>query len=223
VAVNGQPVTQLGQRLDPARDAVRVDGKPVAVASKKRYVLLNKPKGVVTTRHDERGRKTVLDLLPEAWRDMDPAGRLDRDTSGALILSNDGDFVYQVTHPRFHLPKLYRVTLSRPVAKRHLETLVAGVELHPEGVLAQVAGLERLAPEVLLLTLVTGYNRQIRRTLALLGYEVRALHRVGIGELSLSGLRPGAWRPLSPAERRTLTQPKEAGSFALPVGNVSEV
>jgi pseudouridine synthase len=206
VRVNGNPVTQLGSQIDPERDVVHVQGQKIQ-ASVKVYLLFHKPKDCITTRSDEKGRQTIYDFIPPKWRSVDPAGRLDRHSTGALILSNDGDFLYQLTHPRFHLPKVYRVTVDRPVGEAALEALCQGVILQPEQKLARAESVEQEAPGILRMTLVTGYNRQIRRSLEALGYEVMALKRLSIGPIRLGDLKPGEIRPLTPAELRQLHAP----------------
>jgi 23S rRNA pseudouridine2605 synthase len=214
VTVNGRRVMTLGESIDPVKDVVAVNGKPLS-QPKRYYLLFHKPTGIITTRSDEKGRKTIYDLLPQEYHDADPAGRLDRDSSGALILSNNGDFIHKVTHPSFHLPKRYRVTLNRPIHEDVLKRLLKGVMLQPENKKAIMTAIEVEAPTVLLVTLVTGYNRQIRRSLEIVGYQVETLKRVAVGNVSLGQLKPGRFRHLTPQELSALgwreTRPRRPG------------
>lgn len=204
VTVNGTRVTEMGVRIHPATDRIQVNGHDLP-SEQKRYLLFHKPKGYITTRFDEKGRPTIYDLLPEFLHNSDPAGRLDKDSTGALILSNDGDFIYRLTHPKFHLPKVYRVTLDKPLTEKDAQTLLDGVPLSPEGVVAKVEALTVETPTTLTMTLITGYNRQIRRSLEAVGYQVKTLKRLSFGPVRLGDLKPGKTRPLTPPEMRGLT------------------
>lgn len=206
VTLNGVPVTTLGQRIHPQRDRVCVDGAPLPprLQVPLTYWAFHKPCGLITTRRDERGRPTIYDALPEALQACDPAGRLDRDSSGLLILSNDGAFLHRLTHPRFHVEKVYRVTVNHPLTPEALLAWRQGVMLHPEGKRAMAVHVAQPGPQTLQLTLVTGYNRQIRRMAQALGYDVRSLKRMAIGPVRLGSLRPGDVRPLSADERERL-------------------
>jgi pseudouridine synthase len=137
---------------------------------------------------------------------VDPAGRLDQDSSGALILSNDGDFIYKVTHPRFHLPKVYEVTLDRPLEQADIQTLKRGVLLTPENKLAIMTQVEALTGNqpTYRMELITGFNRQIRRTLIELRYRVKTLHRVSLGPVQVKDLPIGQLRPLTEIELASL-------------------
>ncbi|MBX2860567.1 MAG: rRNA pseudouridine synthase [Vampirovibrio sp.] len=203
VTINGIKVSELGISVNPATDEIKVSGHFLPKI-RRQYVLFHKPKGVITTRSDEKGRKSLYDVLPKKYHSLDPAGRLDRDSSGALILSNDGDFIYQVTHPKFHVPKVYQVTLDRPVSPTHIRKLTKGITLEPEGKLAQLTEVIQTGPKKLQVVLLTGYNRQIRRSFEAIGYEVTMLKRTAIGPVGLGNLRPGACRFLSPMEMKTL-------------------
>jgi pseudouridine synthase len=210
VKVNGKIVKTLPAFADPKTDTILVDGKPLP-RPRPTTILLNKPAGVVTTRSDERGRSTVYQYVPEHLHNVDPAGRLDKDTSGALILTNDGDLLYQLTHPKFHLPKVYRVTLKQKFKHDDLKTLVKGVKImsddpdkHPEGLMAKADSVSVVSPYIIEITLITGHNRQIRKSLGVLGYQIEKLKRTAIGPLHLGYLKPGAWRFLKPADIITL-------------------
>jgi pseudouridine synthase len=210
VKVNGKIVKTLPAFADPKSDTILVDGKPLP-RPRPTTILLNKPAGVVTTRSDERGRSTVYQYIPEHLHSVDPAGRLDKDTSGALILTNDGDLLYQLTHPKFHLPKVYRVTLKQKFKHDDLHTLIKGVKImsddpdkHPDGLVAKAHAVSVVSPYIIEITLITGHNRQIRKSLGVLGYQIEKLKRTAIGPLHLGYLKPGAWRFLKPADIITL-------------------
>lgn len=198
IAIQGMPVAES----DIA--AVRVNGKPLPVSTK-RYLVFHKPTGIITTRKDEKQRETIYDRLPEIYRDLDPVGRLDRESSGLLLLSNDGDFLHRLMHPSHKVEKTYRVTLNKALKKAHAKTLLEGLTLLPEGKLAKVHRLDVTNdPHSYLVVLLTGYNRQIRRSFAQVGYEVTKLKRVGFGPIRLGQLPIGQYRELSPLERRRL-------------------
>ena len=201
VTVNGA-VARIGQRADPCRDDIRLDGRPLAVAEEKVYLLLHKPRGYLSTVRDDRGRKTVLDLLPEIPQRLYPVGRLDYDSEGLLLLSNDGDFAHHLLHPSHEVDKTYRVTVSGAVedAPRRLAALrtVEGRPIRPPRVrLVHPIDRERAVLEI---TIHQGRNRQIRKMCAQCGLSVQRLRRIREGRLSLGALPPGAWRHLTPEE-----------------------
>lgn len=200
VTVNGAVVTELGTRVEPG-DRVEVEGKPIRPQALE-YVLLNKPKDTITTVEDERDRSTVMDLLDDAARERGvvPVGRLDRDTTGALLLTNDGDLAHRLMHPRYHVEKLYVVRADRPVAPDDLARLVEGVELDDGSARADQAAFTSDDRREVGLALHEGRNRQVRRMMAALGYEVERLDRVQYAGLTLEGLRRGRWRRLKPYE-----------------------
>lgn len=203
VAVNGEVVRALGTRVDLDRDTVTVDGRPIARRAARHYVLLHKPRGYVSTARDERGRPTVLDLVPTPTR-LYPVGRLDADSEGLLLLTDDGDLALRLTHPRYKVPKEYHVLVPAPVPEEVLARLRSGVDL-AEGrtAPAEVAVLRREpAGTWLRIVLRQGWKRQIRRMLAALGLPVERLVRVRIGGLTLGDLPAGTWRVLSPGEAR---------------------
>jgi pseudouridine synthase len=204
VRVNGR-VAALGDRADPASDRVTIDGRPLAAPAGPLTLLLNKPPGVVTTCRDPRGRPTVLDLLPpdlRAGRGLHPVGRLDADSRGALLLTNQGALTLRLTHPRHGHPRTYRVTVAGLPAAATLSRWRAGVPL--DGRPSRPVGLRRLGRRgdatALELVLREGRNRQIRRTAALLGHPVLDLQRIAIGPLRLGDLPEGRWRRLLPHE-----------------------
>jgi 23S rRNA pseudouridine2605 synthase len=194
VTVNGEP-GQLNTFV-AARDDVRLDGRPLQ-KQQLAYVLLHKPAGVVTTARDPQGRETVVDLVRSETRVV-PVGRLDADTTGALLLTNDGDLAHRLAHPRYRVDKVYIVDLDRPATGEQLKQLAEGVELE-DGPTAP-AVVRRLAGGRIELTIHEGRNRQVRRMVEAVGRRVTHLHRSRYGPLTLEGLEPGAWRELEPSE-----------------------
>ena len=206
VEVNGR-TAGLGDQADPEIDQVCVDGSPLAKNTTERVLLLNKPPGVISSCHDPQGRKTVLDLIPPDLRQgLHPVGRLDADSRGALLLSNQGDLTLKLTHPRYAHSKTYRVTLSGTPSRSKLQRWRQGVELDGSRTLpASVTLLHRQGDHsVLEVILREGRNRQIRRIASLLGYAVLDLQRVAIGGLALGSIEEGCWRELSRQEWRSL-------------------
>ena len=204
VRVNGE-IAVLGRRVDPESDLIEVDGAPVGTRPGLVYYLLNKPAGVVTTARDTHGRRTVLELVPGDPR-VFPVGRLDADTEGLLLLTNDGELANRVAHPSTGVEKEYlaevEVVPGRAVAPAAVRTLRHGVALD-DGVTAP-ARVTQPAPGVLRITIHEGRNRQIRRMCEAVGHPVRRLVRVRIGPLTDRRLQPGRWRELSPDEVRQL-------------------
>lgn len=211
VQVNGQPVTQLGTKVQPERDVVQVDGRPVQAPAARVYLLLHKPAGVVTTASDPQGRQTVLDLLPPSLRAqrLFPVGRLDLDSEGLLLLTNDGAFALHLMHPRFEQEKEYHALVRGRPTSAALENLRRGMLLPGEArptAPAQVRFL-RAAPDGaswLSVTLHEGRRRQVRRMLAAVGHPVLRLVRVRVGALGLGDLPAGQWRALSAEELEKL-------------------
>ena len=202
VSVNGE-VAVLGRRVDPDHDRVEVDGVPVGVRPGLVYYLLNKPTGVVTTARDTHGRPTVIDLVPDEPR-VFPVGRLDQDTEGLLLLTNDGDLANRLAHPRHGVEKEYLVEVVGRPSDGAVRTLREGVELD-DGRTAP-ATVSRPEPSVLRITIHEGRNRQVRRMCEAIGHPVERLVRVRIGPLRDPALRPGAWRELTAAEVRSLVE-----------------
>jgi len=198
VRVNGEP-GQLNTFVEPA-DRVEVDGKRVT-AQRPAYVLLNKPAGTVTTARDPQGRPTVVELveLPER---VVPVGRLDADTTGALLLTNDGPLAHRLAHPRYGVEKVYEADVEGEPDERALERLREGVDLD-DGRTAP-AHPRLLTPSRIELTLHEGRNRQVKRMCEAVGYPVKRLHRSRYAGLSLEGLEPGQWRELEPSEVQSL-------------------
>ena len=194
VTVNGSVAT-IGQSVDDGDD-VRVDGRPVTT-ERRETVLLNKPAGVVTTAHDPQGRPTVVGLVRSDVR-LFPVGRLDRDTTGALLLTNDGDLAHRLMHPRHGVEKTYVVDVEGDPAPEALDRLRGGVELE-DGITAPAA-VRRLDTGRIELRIHEGRNRQVRRMCEAVGHPVRRLHRSQYAALSVDDLEPGAWRILTEGE-----------------------
>jgi 23S rRNA pseudouridine2605 synthase len=194
VTVNGEP-GQLNTFVQ-SRDRVEVDGERVAL-QRLAYVLLHKPAGVVTTARDPQGRPTVVGLVPAEPRVV-PVGRLDADTTGALLLTNDGPLAHRLAHPRYGVEKVYEAEVEGEPADEALDALRDGIDLD-DGPTAP-ARVRRLAPSRIELVLHEGRNRQVRRMFDAVGHPVRALHRSGYAGLTLEGLEPGRWRELEPSE-----------------------
>lgn len=198
VTVDGATVT------DPARDvtgaeAIAVDGAPLGAAPTRVVYAVHKPAGVVSTAHDTHGRPTVVELVPEAGTRLYPVGRLDADTTGLILLTNDGALANHLTHPRYEVPKTYRAKVAEPpVSERALRRLREGVELDDGP--AAPAQVRRLRPDVVELTIREGRKRQVRRMCAAVGHPVLALRRVAFGPLVLGDLPVGGHRRLTPSE-----------------------
>ena len=200
VSVNSKIVTELGYKIQPG-DIVQYDGETIN-AETKRYVLLNKPKGFITTMDDPRGRKTVMTLVSKACRErIYPVGRLDRETTGLLLFTNDGDMAKKLTHPRYQARKLYHVELHKPVSREDLEKLLKGVDLEDGKTQVDKAEYveEKSAREVGI-ELHSGKNRIVRRLFEALGYNVLKLDRVQFGGLTKKDLPRGMYRHLTEQE-----------------------
>jgi len=212
VSVNGETVRELGSKADAARDDIRVDGVRVQAPAASVYLLLNKPKGVVSTRQDPQGRPTVMELVP-AVPGLFPVGRLDVTTEGLLILTNDGAFADRVAHPRYEVPRVYHAKVHRVPDEETLARLRRGVLVDGELLTVdRVRVLEAGNNAWLELTLHEGKHHEVRRLLEAVGHQVSKLRRVGLGPLTARGLKPGQFRALTPAEVRAFTAP--AGSPA---------
>ena len=201
VSVNGNVVRNPSRRCSPADDRFAVDGLKLA-PKRLVYILMNKPEGVVTTRSDERKRATVYDVLGEMGSWLFPVGRLDKDTSGLLLLTNDNQLGEKLTSPRSRVPKTYRVRLDRKIGDADLGKLRKGITLRGTKLLPAVVSREDGTSFEM--TIVEGKNRQIRRMCEQLGFNVLALMRVKIGECDLGGLKPGEWRYVTKREVQLL-------------------
>jgi len=206
VAIDGRVIKTQGTQLEPGSDAVTVDGRPVRVR-RKLYLALHKPPDIVCTRRDEGGRRTVLNLLPAEWaKTVYPVGRLDRDTEGLLLLTNDGDFCLRVSHPRYQVPKLYLATVRGRAPDSAAGLLVRGRVCDGENLRARRARVVSAnnSRSVLELELTEGRNREVRRLLHALGLKVERLLRIRIGPVRLGELPQGKWRTLTAVEVRGL-------------------
>jgi 23S rRNA pseudouridine2605 synthase len=203
--------------IDPDRDTVTVSGRPVKPLTQHRYLMLNKPLGVITTARDESGRTTVLDVVGDegaSGHRLFPVGRLDADSTGLLLLTDDGELAYRLTHPRFKIPKEYVVVAGGSVGKAEQESLRTGVKLDDgETAPADVEVLRVLPGPMteLRLVITEGRQRQVRRMLTATGHRVLSLRRVSFGPLKLGRLKEGGWRVLGPAEVEALRRASSAG------------
>lgn len=210
VSVNGVTVTELGTKADPQADDIRVDGRRVGAAQAHRYILLNKPPRVVTTRRDPQGRRTVMDLVAGVREAVYPVGRLDYDSEGLLLLTNDGELAAALTHPRHGVLKVYRAEVLGEVTDEALGRLSRGIVLDRERTgRAEVrrvpaAGSARRGRTLLEIGIREGRNRQVRRMCEAVGHPVARLERFAIGPIRDARLRPGQWRDLAPREVEAL-------------------
>lgn len=204
VEVNGKVVTQLGLKINPQKDKVTVDGKLVKPEEKLVYIVINKPKDCITTVRDEKGRRTVLDLVKVKQR-IFPVGRLDRNTTGVLLLTNDGELAYRLMHPKYKVEKAYKVEIDKPIKPEDIEKLKSGIMLDGRKTEAcDVYILPNSDRKEIGITIHEGRYRQIRRMFERLGYKVRKLHRVSFGGITVSGMKRGEWRYLTESEIKRL-------------------
>ncbi len=202
VTVNGEVVRELGAKADGRSDIIRVDGKTIAADRTLFYIAMHKPSGYVTTMSDPQQRPTVVDLLGDLPERVYPVGRLDYESSGLLLMTNDGDFTQKVSHPRGEVPKTYRVKVAGRLSREELKRLERGVAL-PDGLFKpEQLHVEKQNDQSvwLTLTLREGRNRVIRRAFEQMGRRVARLVRQSIGPIALSGLKEGAWRHLTDRE-----------------------
>ena len=204
ISVNGRTAS-LGDKADPKVDVIAIDGERIHVNTDLVYLLFNKPAGVVTTANDPEGRPTVIDYVPANPR-VFPVGRLDQDTTGLLLLTNDGELANRVTHPRYEIEKTYMVQIRGPVSRKHLHQLLNGVELDDGPAKARKANL-KIADQtrsLLEIVIAEGRNREVRRMMKAVGLELEQLVRVRIGPIYLGDIGPGKVRPLNGKEVREL-------------------
>src|SRR5260221_1334617 len=204
VSVNGVRVTEQGTRADPETDQIQVDGKPIASKQEHVYLVLNKPLGYVTTVRDPHAQHTVMELVKGVAERIYPVGRLDADSAGLLLMSNDGEFTLRLTHPSHQVPKTYRAVVRGEVSEWAAADLRRGIVLE-DGMTAP-AKLEWIDYDaqnnasIIDVTIHEGRNRQVRRMFEAIGYPVLALTRMQIGPIKLKGIAPGTWRRLHPSE-----------------------
>ncbi|MBR6336909.1 MAG: rRNA pseudouridine synthase [Ruminococcus sp.] len=207
VKVNGHPA-KLGDKADPNKDIITVDGERLYISRKKsfRYIMLNKPRGYVTSMSDELDRRVVTDLLTGVGERVYPIGRLDRNSEGLLLFTNDGQFANDVMHPSRHISKTYRVTVRPDINDEQLVQLSEGVEIDGRKTApCTVLVLEKQQGRVVLqMTIHEGRNRQIRKMCEAVGLEVARLKRSSVGPIKLGMLKPGEWRDLKPDELRAI-------------------
>lgn len=203
VMVNGKIIKELGFIVQE-KDKVFVDKKLIHPV-KHEYYRFYKPAGYITTSDDEKGRKTIYDILPENLLSLKPVGRLDKDSTGLLILTNDGDLINALTHPSVKVPKVYLVSVNAQVKRAELEQMAQGVELDGKMAYADIEVLELDSSHTSMrITLYQGMNRQIRRMFEHFGYEVVTLKRIQHATLTLDGLRRGEFKPIKPAQIKEL-------------------
>ncbi len=201
VKVNGKPAS-IGDKIDPKNDTVVVAGKKVRKSKKNTYIMLHKPRGFITTLSDEMGRKCVAQLIEDVGTRVYPVGRLDRDSEGLLLLTDDGEFANSLTHPTHHVPKTYRVTVRPTITEEQVTALTTGIEIDGRMTMpSEVRVLEKKEGRVVLeIIIYEGRNRQIRKMCDALGLEVARLKRTQIGSVKLGMLKQGDWRNLTDEE-----------------------
>lgn len=205
VKVNGK-IAQIGDKVDPRRDKVTVRGRRVEPVRESVYIMLNKPRGYITTMSDEMDRKCVAELVEEISERIYPVGRLDRESEGLLLMTNDGAFANAMMHPSAHVPKTYRVTVRPCVSEDQLTQIAVGIEI--DGRKTAPADVRVISQEpgrvVLEIVLYEGRNREIRKMCEAIGLEVARLRRIAIGPIKIGMLQPGQWRRLTGEEVRRL-------------------
>lgn len=208
ITLNGATVTELGTTVDTEKDSVRLDSKPLVPISHKYYLILNKPKGYITTTDDVHGRPTVMDLVPQKYKRQGvlPVGRLDKDTEGLLLLTNDGDLAHKLNHPNYKVTKEYYVEIERPLEDSDIKKIEDGIYLFQLGLKTRPAAVQFADNTRLhiLITVQEGKKRQIRYTFKNLGYKVIKLKRTAYGPLKLGSVNRGSIRVLKSVETRML-------------------
>jgi pseudouridine synthase len=197
VKVNGKVIHEPFFQVEPDKDLIEFKGKKIKIPAKFTYIMLNKPRGVITTVSDNLKRKTVMDFIPVKEKGLVPVGRLDEDSEGLLLITNDGDFVHRLTHPSFEIEKEYEVTLP-VVAKKELKKIEEGIPTGSDYLKASRVIFK--GKDKIFITLKEGKNREIRRMLGILGYSAKRLKRIRLGSLELSDLKVGQWRKLTKDE-----------------------
>lgn len=204
VLVNGKKVTELGFSVQP-KDKVFVNGKMIHPV-KHEYYRFYKPAGYITTSDDENGRKTIYDLIPENLHHLKPVGRLDKDSTGLIILTNDGDLINDLTHPSVKVPKLYRVSINGKITQNDIDKMYKGIEIEPGKIAyaeVDVLDIDNIHTEMEVM-LYQGLNRQIRKMFEYLGFEVLTLKRIQHATLNLDGLKRGMVKPIKPQQIKEL-------------------
>jgi 23S rRNA pseudouridine2605 synthase len=205
VSVNGEPVTELGKKVDPLHERVEVDGKPIR-PKRKIYLALNKPRGLVCSKNDELGRATIYGLLPKEWGHLHSVGRLDFNSEGLLFLTNDGELSLRLTHPRYGIKKKYIATVDGRVDDEMLRVFERGIFSEGEKLKAEKARIisASRSQSVVELELAEGKYREVRRMFESQARTVKKLQRIQIGKIKLGELKPGKWRTLTEPEIKSL-------------------
>ena len=202
ITVNGTVMCDLSYQVDSDSDIVMYKKQVLTPVQNFHYLILNKPKGFITSTNDERNRPTVFDLIPQRFKELGifPVGRLDKDTEGLLIFTNDGDLAYRLTHPRFKIPKIYEVILDKPLRDDHKHTIEHGIELY--GSITLPASIKPLNDEwtAVAITITEGKKRQVRLMFTMFGYEIVSLTRIQYGPIALGNLQKGKYRILTRQE-----------------------
>ena len=209
VAINGKVIESFNEPVDTAKDVITLDGKRILCRKEPDvYLILNKPKGIVSSTSDDRGRKTVIDILPEKYRDIRiyPVGRLDKESSGLVLLTNDGDLTFRLTHPRFEQEKEYLVQINGELNPEEIAELVKGIYLDDGKTYPAKVKVSRYPPFSYSIAIHEGKKHQVRRMFAALGHDVLELKRIRLGSLRLNRLPDGKTRELSPAEVESLSK-----------------
>ena len=207
VEVNGKVVRELGSKIEPGHDHIRVDGQEIK-AKRKLYVALNKPPGYICSRTDPEGRKNVSNLLPREWSNLYSVGRLDYKSEGLLFFTNDGDFALHLTHPRYGIRKKYLVTVKGEVTQEIAKLFTKGIQHEGELLRAEQVRILKAHPahSLVEITLKEGKNREIRRLFETQQFEIERLQRIQIGRIKLGQLPKGKWRTLTPPEIKSLIE-----------------
>ncbi|MHB8511431.1 MAG: pseudouridine synthase [Actinomycetota bacterium] len=207
VSVNGRTVTKLGSRVDPESDRIKVDGQRISIRAGRAYLMLNKPAGYITTANDPLGRKSVIELV-KARRRLFTVGRLDYDTTGLILLTDDGELAHRLSHPRYEIERVYLAQVEGAIGEPSVRRLKSGIMLEDgmakaKRVKVRARGKRRSQVEIVL---TEGRNREVRRMMDAVGHPILELARIGFGTLRLGRLRPGESRPLTSEEVGTLSQ-----------------
>ena len=204
VTVNGKQIKELGYLISD-KDKVFIDGKLIH-PKKHEYYRFYKPAGYITTSNDEKGRKTIYDILPENFHSLNPVGRLDKDSTGLLILTNDGELINELTHPSIKIPKVYIVRIDGRINQNHINQMANGIEIEPQKIAYAEVGVIEISNKTTLMEVVLyqGLNRQIRKMFDYLGFEVQSLKRIQHATITLDGLKKGDIKPIKPKQIKEL-------------------
>ncbi|MCP4135610.1 MAG: rRNA pseudouridine synthase [bacterium] len=209
ISINNRSTRDLATTVDPENDLIELDGKKIKASGQFYYLLLHKPKGYVTTLKDEKGRPIVMNFIPEKFKRVGvfPVGRLDKDTEGLLLLTNDGDLAHKLTHPKFKVEKEYLVEIDKPLEEQEKSKIERGIFIHQLKIRtrpAKVDFVNSISKKLVKITISEGKKRQIRYTFLNLGYKVQKLKRIAYGPLTLKGINKGSFRQLKQKEINAL-------------------